>query len=483
MKVIVKYYGSLDGVRAIAEDVKVSELLAQYAVVELDAAYLDELKKVPEVIYIEEPRRVYPTGEVTKVAVTEKSDTLDTQSELGIMQENRQENRLSGKGVLVGIVDSGERVKKNISNKAGVPDDNFLCNKVAMQNENILNNKVAEYNKKTLNNKAVEKNENIFYNENGISDENIVYNAAGYIRLSKADRKEKRYYSDSIYNQKKIIEDYVKKRKDIVLKDLYIDDGYSGLDTKRPQYKRMISDIENRSINCIIVKDLSRFGRDYIEVGRMIKSYLKRKNVCFISVADGYDSQNCNNELYSPFYMYMKSIVNDEYSRDISLKVRTGLEVCMRNGEYVGAFAPYGYLKSPEDKKKLVPDDNVKEIIKMIFMLRAEKKSLQTIADRLNEMEIMTPFEYRKSQECAYKTPFALLQADNGKKKWYPQMVKRILTNEIYAGVLVQSKSKKLNYKIKKSVKTEDGDRIRCEKRELAIVDRELFEKVNRSGK
>ncbi len=335
------------------------------------------------------------------------------------------------------------------------------------------------YNKKILNNKTVEKNENIFYNENNVSDENIVYNAAVYIRLSKSDRKENRYYSDSIYNQKKIIEEYVKKRKDIILKDLYIDDGYSGLDTKRPQYKRMMCDIENGRINCIIVKDLSRFGRDYIEVGRMIKSYLKRKNVCFISVADGYDSQNCDNELYSPFYMYMKSIVNDEYSRDISLKVRTGLEVCMKNGEYVGAFAPYGYLKSPEDKKKLVPDDNVKDIIKMIFRLRAEKESLQAIADRLNEMEIMTPFEYRKSQDCAYKTPFALWQADNGKKKWYPQMVKRILTNEIYAGVLVQSKSKKLNYKIKRSVKTEEGDRIRCEKRELAIVDRELFEKVN----
>ena len=322
-------------------------------------------------------------------------------------------------------------------------------------------------------------NKTAIYNENVVPDEYIVYKAAGYIRLSKADRKENRYYSDSIYNQKKIIEEYVKKRKDIILKDFYIDDGYSGLDAKRPQYKRLLCDIENGIINCIIVKDLSRIGRDYIEVGRMIKFYFNKKNVCFISVADGYDSQHCDNELYSPFYMYMKSIVNDEYSRDISLKVRTGLEVCMRNGEYVGAFAPYGYLKSSEDKKKLVPDDKVTDIIKMIFMLRADKKSLQAIADRLNEMNIMTPFEYRKSKECAYKTPFALQKTESVKKKWYPQMIKRILTNEIYAGVLVQSKSKKLNYKIKKMIKTEERDRIRCEKSELAIVDRELFEKVN----
>lgn len=462
MKVIVKYYGSLDGVRAIADDVKVSELLAQYAVVDIDAAYLDELRNVPEVIYIEEPRRVYPTGEITKISATEKNSASDTQNEPGIMQGNIQENRLSGKGVLVGIVDSGDCVKKYISNnKTGEYSKNSLCNKNAEYDKNVLNNKTA------------------IYNENVVPDEYIVYKAAGYIRLSKADRKENRYYSDSIYNQKKIIEEYVKKRKDIILKDFYIDDGYSGLDAKRPQYKRLLCDIENGIINCIIVKDLSRIGRDYIEVGRMIKFYFNKKNVCFISVADGYDSQQCDNELYSPFYMYMKSIVNDEYSRDISLKVRTGLEVCMRNGEYVGAFAPYGYLKSSEDKKKLVPDDKVTDIIKMIFMLRADKKSLQAIADRLNEMNIMTPFEYRKSKECAYKTPFALQKTESVKKKWYPQMIKRILTNEIYAGVLVQSKSKKLNYKIKKMIKTEERDRIRCEKSELAIVDRELFEKVN----
>lgn len=113
MKVIVKYYGSLDGVRAIADDVKVSELLAQYAVVDIDTAYLDELRNVPEVIYIEEPRRVYPTGEITRIPATEKNSASDTQNEPGIMQGNIQENRLSGKGVLVGIVDSGI-VLKNI---------------------------------------------------------------------------------------------------------------------------------------------------------------------------------------------------------------------------------------------------------------------------------------------------------------------------------------------------------------------------------
>lgn len=127
MKVIVKYYGSLDGVRAIADDVKVSELLAQYAVVDIDAAYLDELRNVPEVIYIEEPRRVYPTGEITKISATEKNSASDTQNEPGIMQGNIQENRLSGKGVLVGIVDSGDCVKKYISNNKTGEYSKILC--------------------------------------------------------------------------------------------------------------------------------------------------------------------------------------------------------------------------------------------------------------------------------------------------------------------------------------------------------------------
>lgn len=113
MKVIVKYYGSLDGVRAIADDVKVSELLAQYAVVDIDAAYLDELRNVPEVIYIEEPRRVYPTGEITKISATEKNSASDTQNEPGIMQGNIQENRLSRQRCTCGDCGSGV-VLKNI---------------------------------------------------------------------------------------------------------------------------------------------------------------------------------------------------------------------------------------------------------------------------------------------------------------------------------------------------------------------------------
>lgn len=163
MKVIVKYYGSLDGVRAIADDVKVSELLAQYAVVDIDAAYLDELRNVPEVIYIEEPRRVYPTGEITKISATEKNSASDTQNEPGIMQGNIQENRLSGKGVLVGIVDSGDCVKKYISNnKTGEYSKNSLCNKNAEYDKNVLNNKTA------------------IYNENVVPDEYIVYKAGVY---------------------------------------------------------------------------------------------------------------------------------------------------------------------------------------------------------------------------------------------------------------------------------------------------------------
>ena len=440
MKVIVKYYGNLDGVRAISENVKITELLAQYAVVDIDARLLDKLRRVPEIIYIEEPRRVYPTGEVNisgeelpnkiyekccEEAVFQKENnrfikerTAEKQSFLRMMQNEVMEGDLSGQGVLVGIVDSGDCVK---------------------------------------------------------------YNAAAYLRLSRKDKNNVNFFSDSIDSQKKIISDYIKRRKDILLSRIYIDDGYTGQNFNRPGFKKMINDIESGEINCIIVKDLSRIGRDYIEVGRLLKFYLKKMSVCFISVADDFDSDNDSSIYKSQLYLQMKNIVNDEYSRDISLRVRAQLQIHMKKGDYMGAFAPYGYKKCQENKKMLIIDENVKGIIKEIFILRSKGASLQDIADTLNKMKVLTPLEYRIKLHDNYKTPFQNNMFNDGeKKKWYPQMVKRILSNEIYAGILTQGKNKKINYKLNKSVKTDKTQWIKCEKPELALIDFELYKKVNK---
>lgn len=424
MKVIVKYFGNLDGVRAISESVHVSELLSQYAVVDIDINLLDKLRQVPEVIYIEEPKRVYPTGEINYVT---EADKTENQNDLKSMQNQLTRNGLSGKGVLVGIVDSGDCVKKN--------------------------------------------------------NECVKYRAAAYVRISRSDKAEYGYYSNSIYSQKKIINDYINKRDDILISNFYMDDGYSGQNFERPGFKRMIYDIEKGRINCIIVKDLSRIGRDYIEVGRLLKYYLKNMSVCFISIADDFDSDNENEKFKSDLFIQMKSIVNDEYSRDISLKVKSHLQIHMKKGNYVGAFAPYGYRKSLANKRNLIRDDNVTEIIRKIFILRSRGYSLQSIADYLNEKKVLTPLEYRIKINDRYKTPFnsERIGDKTEKKQWYPQMVKRILTNEIYAGILSQGKNKKINYKVNKSIKTEKKQWIRCEKKELAIIDEQLFKNVNKN--
>lgn len=441
MKVIVKYYGNLDKVREIDESVKVSELLAQYAVVDISYELLDELRNIPQIIYIEEAGRVYPT----KADKTDagKSDgileytTEDIQEKAEIIKEDISENELSGKGVIMGIIDSGDCVKKNTC----------CC---------------EDINEKTL------------------------YRAAIYIRLSRKDKENTGFYSESIYNQRKIIDEYIKNYNkvngdSILVWNTYIDDGYSGQNFYRPAFKRMIYDIEENDINCIVVKDLSRIGRDYIEVGRFLKYYLRKRKIRLISIADAYDTKNDNDIFQTQMYIQMKSIINDEYSRDISVKVRSQLYASMRKGNYVGAFAPYGYKKSYKDKNILIPDMEVTDTIKEIFCLRNQGYSLKKIADCLNDKKVLTPFELREKNKEKFRTPFQKnTELPEKKRNWYPQTVSRILGNEIYSGVLAQGKNRKINYKLGKTVKEDRKKWIVCEKKELAVIETELYMKVNK---
>ena len=446
MKVIVKYYGSLDRVREIDESVKVSELLAQYAIVDIAYELLDELRNVPEIIYIEEPRRVYPTkadkSDTGKMNQILKNAPKDTQEKVEIMQNRITENELSGKGVIMGIIDSGDCVKKNIGN--------------------FRNNSFGNINRKD------------------------VYRAAIYIRLSRKDKENTGFYSESIYSQSKIINEYIENYNkvngdSISICDIYIDDGYSGQNFDRPEFKRMIYDIEDNYINCIVVKDLSRIGRDYIEVGRFLKYYLRKRKIRLISIADVYDTKNDTDIFQTQMYIQMKSIINDEYSRDISGKVRSQLYASMRKGNYVGAFAPYGYKKSCKDKNKLIPDKEVTDTINDIFYLRSQGYSLKKIADCLNDKKVLTPFELRKKNKEKFRTPFQKnTELSEKKRKWYPQTVSRILSNEIYAGVLSQGKNRKISYKLGKTVKEDREKWVVCEKKELAVVENELYMKVNK---
>ena len=228
---------------------------------------------------------------------------------------------------------------------------------------------------------------------------------------------------------------------------IYIDDGYSGSNFDRPEFKRMISDIEAGRVNLVIVKDLSRFGRDYIESGRYIQKIFPALSVRFIALTDRYDSLEADAG-ESGIILPIKNFINDSYCRDISTKVKSQLEIKRKNGECIAAFAPYGYRKAEGNRNRLVVDEYAAEIVRRIFEWRIEGISVSAIAAKLNELGVLSPKEYKKSVGDNYKGGFS----GAAKSEWSSTSVKRILTNEMYLGHMVQGKTEKINYKLKRSV-------------------------------
>ena len=197
------------------------------------------------------------------------------------------------------------------------------------------------------------------------------WNVAVYLRLSSDDGDKEE--SNSITNQKELINFYLKKEKDLKIKDYYIDDGFTGTDFERPDFKRLLVDMKNGKINTIVVKDLSRLGRNYIEVGNYIEQIFPLYNIRFIAINDNVDSfkdpKSINNVIV-PF----KNLMNDEYARDISNKVRSVLDTKKNKGEFIGSIAPYGYLRNPRDIHKFIIDKNASKIVKKIFRMILERK-------------------------------------------------------------------------------------------------------------
>ena len=208
-----------------------------------------------------------------------------------------------------------------------------------------------------------------------------IYDAALYLRLSKDDMDDgsEKTESNSIANQRELLRSYVKSQPDIQIFDIYVDDGYSGGNFDRPEFKRMTTDIEAGRVNCVIVKDLSRFGREYIEAGRWIEKTYPALNVRFISVTDQFDSKTADFSEKS-FVVPIKNFVNESYCRDISGKVRSHQKIKREKGEFIGAFAPYGYCKDPENKNCLVIDDYAADIVRKIFAWKIEGFSFGAIA-------------------------------------------------------------------------------------------------------
>ena len=301
------------------------------------------------------------------------------------------------------------------------------------------------------------------------------YQAAVYLRLSREDGDVTdggKQVSNSIANQKELVMDYLKSHPEINVVSTYTDDGFSGVNFERPEFQRMLSDIRDGRIDCVIVKDLSRFGRNYIESGRYIEKIFPMLGIRFIAITDGYDS--INEDMGSEMIIPFKNLINDAYCRDISIKIRSHMDIKRRNGEYIGAFAAYGYLKDEENKNHLVIDDYAADVVRDIFTMKLCGMSQQAIADKLNDDGILSPMQYKKSIGVSLESSFQKCI----KPKWSYNAVLRILKNEVYTGTVVQGKCTTPNYKIKKRIHKDESDWIRVEYMHEAIISKSDFDLV-----
>ena len=267
---------------------------------------------------------------------------------------------------------------------------------------------------------------------------NKIYHAAIYVRLSKEDgdiSSSAKLESNSISNQKALILDFLKDKKDIEVVSVRVDDGYSGSNFERPAFQAMLEDIRHGIVDCVVVKDLSRFGREYIDSGKYIERLFPALGVRFIAINDNYDSlkgKNQADEIIIPF----KNLINDAYCRDISIKIRSNLEIKRKKGECVTPFVAFGYRKTKTDKHKLEIDPSAGGVVQDIFKMKLQGMSQDAIANRLNELGILSPFEYKISSGSRYETGFRQKE----QALWSSVTVRRILENEVYIGNLVQGK-------------------------------------------
>ena len=298
------------------------------------------------------------------------------------------------------------------------------------------------------------------------------YKAAAYIRLSYTDDHSSE--SDSVSNQRKLIENFVERNPDIEVVSEKIDDGYSGIIFDRPAFKEMMQDVTDGNINCVIVKDLSRLGREYIETGRYLRRVFPAYGVRFIAITDSIDTAHDSGD---DLTVSVKNIMNEAYCRDISIKTRSSLDVKRRNGDFVGAFPVYGYMKAEGNKNLLVPDPYAARVVCDIFRMRLEGASASKIASELNRLGILSPLAYKKNNGLPYAKKG---YADKADCKWSATTIIRILQDETYTGTLVQGKQGTPHYKIKQMEQRPASEWVRVPDAHEALIARQDFELVQR---
>ena len=296
---------------------------------------------------------------------------------------------------------------------------------------------------------------------------NKIYKVGLYIRLSREDD-DKGYESESITNQKSLLLQYAKENN-LKVYDIYIDDGYSGTNFDRPEFKRMIDDILKGKLNMVITKDMSRLGRDYIGTGELIEKFFPSHDVRYIAVTDNIDTylDNSNNDI-APF----KAIMNDMYAKDISKKIKSSLRAKKKEGKWVGGRTPFGYDQDPEDKNHFVINEEQAVVVRKIFDMCLDGLTFFKIAKQLTNEGIKTPAQYYSFE---WKNNYNLKYGE-----WHSKTIRDILTNQMYIGDMVQNRRSKVNYKVKKVIKNNPKDYIIVKNTHEPIIDKETFYEVQK---
>lgn len=303
----------------------------------------------------------------------------------------------------------------------------------------------------------------------------ILYRGVAYLRTSAASKENKGYMdeSNSIHNQQRIIEEYLEEHPEIQLIKVRIDDGYSGTDFERPGFRQMLSDLQNEA-NCVLVKDLSRLGRNYIGCGKYIERQFKTAGIRFVSVTEQIDTHHALSET-NALMLPLKNLMNELVSANLSLSTRSQLDARRRAGKFTGSYPTFGYKKAKNDKNQLVIDETAAGVVRRIFLLKIRGVSMARIAHHLNCLNIFSPLAYKQSQGINIKTGFQIYK----ETKWEATAVKRILTNRAYTGRLEQKKTTTPSYKVKKRIALPEDEWICQEHAHEAIVDPDLYDAAN----
>jgi len=304
----------------------------------------------------------------------------------------------------------------------------------------------------------------------------LFWNIAVYIRLSREDGNEE---SESVVNQKKILMEFVEQYFDgqYVVVDFYVDDGLSGTDDTRRDFMRMITDIEDGKVNCVVCKTLSRAFRNYSDQGYYLEYYFPQKNVRFISTGDPKIDTYTNPEAITGLEVPITGLMNDRFAAKTSSDVRRTFDHKRRKGEFIGAFAPYGYMKDPKDKNRLLLDEEVVPIKRDILRwFIHEGMSLAGIAKRLNDLGVLNPTAYKRSKGLAYCNPN--VELNDG--LWVSSTVRRILTDQMNLGHMVQGKQRVVSYKVHDRVTTSKDEWFVKENTHEATFTKEEFNTAQR---